>query len=349
MAASPDPIPAAYRASHGGGDGVHLETGAPPMTADRPEDRTMRSYYLRVSVTEACNLRCSYCLPERAAFRPAAANADELDRLMAAICAAVPVAKIRLTGGEPTLSPHLADHVRAAAWLVPTVGLTSNGVLLAGQLPALQAAGLNRLNISLDSADRDGYRRSTRRDRFDATLAAIRGARALGFAPLKVNAVATTDTDPVALARLALAEGFQLRFIELMDIGEAHADWTARHVPAAALQERLRAGGIALREEPDRDEPTSRVWTIAGTDPAATTLGFITTVTQPFCDTCNRLRLSSHGRLHTCLFDERGTDLLPSLRAGDVDGLTVAIRAAVGAKAPPPHFVRQGVMAAIGG
>lgn len=307
------------------------------------------SYYLRVSVTDACNLRCSYCLPERAAFAPPRATAAEIDRLMGAVCAAVPVRKIRITGGEPTLSPHLAAHVRAAAWLVPSVGLTSNGVLLADQLPALREAGLGRVNISLDAADREGYLRSTRRDRFAATLAAIRAANALGFAPVKVNAVATVDTDPVALARLAAAEGVHLRFIELMDIGEAHGDWAARHVAAPLLQERLRAGGIAIREEPDRDEPTSRVWTMAGVDPARTTLGFITTVTQPFCDTCDRLRLSSRGTLHTCLFDEVGLDLLPLLRDGDLDRLAAAIRAKVAAKAPPPHFVRQGVMAGIGG
>ncbi len=309
----------------------------------------MRSYYLRVSVTEACNLRCSYCLPERSAFRPAAATPDELDRLIGAICAAVPVAKIRLTGGEPTLSPRLAGHVRAAAWLVPTVGLTSNGVLLADQLPELQAAGLRLVNISLDAADAAGYLRSTRRDRFAATLRAIRTAVALGFAPVKINAVATSDTDAAALVRFAVDEGVHLRFIELMDIGEAHADWSQRHVPAARLQEAIAAAGIALREEPDRDEPTSRVWTVAGADPQRSTVGFITTVSQPFCDTCNRIRLSSHGRLHTCLFDERGTDLLPWLRAGDLDGLATAVRTAVAAKAPPPHFVRQGVMAGIGG
>ena len=309
----------------------------------------MRSHYLRVSVTEACNLRCSYCLPERAAFRPAAATPAEIDRLVGAICAAVPVAKIRLTGGEPTLSPHLAGHVRAAAWLVPTVGLTSNGVLLADQLPELQAAGLGLVNISLDAADADGYLRSTRRDRFAATLRAIRTAVRLGFALVKINAVATSDTDAAALVRFAVAEGVHLRFIELMDIGEAHADWAARHVPAARLQEAIDGAGIALREEPDRDEPTSRVWTVAGVDPQRTTVGFITTVSHPFCDTCNRIRLSSHGRLHTCLFDERGTDLLPLLRTGDLDGLTAAVRTAVAAKAPPAHFVRRGVMAAIGG
>ncbi len=305
--------------------------------------------YLRVSVTDRCNLRCTYCLPESARFAESAIGADELDRLMAAVCAAVPVHKIRLTGGEPTLDPHLIQHVRAAAWLAPVVGLTTNGVLLERLLPELSAAGLNRLNISLDAADAEGFRRATRRDRFAEVAASVRAAVRAGFAPLKLNAVATRDTDPVTLARFAIATGVHLRFIELMDIGIAHADWQARHIASDALRDRLLQGGLALTEAPDRDEPTSRVWTLPGVDAERTTLGFITTVTDPFCATCDRIRLTSQGRLHTCLFDERGTDLIPPLRAGDLEGLTRTIRTAVAAKAPPDRFQRVGVMAAIGG
>jgi cyclic pyranopterin phosphate synthase len=305
--------------------------------------------YLRVSVTDRCNLRCTYCLPEDARFAPSRATPDELDRLMAAICASVPVTKIRLTGGEPTLCPSLTQHIRTAAWLVPTVGLTTNGVVLERLLPELREAGLNRLNISLDAADPEGFRRATRHDRFAAVLGSLRAAKRAGFTPLKINAVATVDTDPAALARLAIDDGVHLRFIELMDIGVAHADWADRHIPASALRVRLERAGIAIAEMPDRDEPTSRVWTVNGVDPAATTLGFITTVTSPFCATCDRIRLTSQGRLHTCLFDERGVDLLPLLRANDLVGLDAAIRQAVGAKAPPPRFQRSGIMAGIGG
>jgi cyclic pyranopterin phosphate synthase len=306
-------------------------------------------YYLRVSVTEACNLRCTYCLDEQARFRPGVASADELERLMGAIAAAVPVRKIRLTGGEPTLSPHLARHVAAAAWLVEEVGLTSNGVLLAPQLPALQSAGLARVNISLDAADAAGYQRFARRDGFAATVTAIRRARDLGFTPLKINAVATTATDAPALLRFALAEGVHLRFIELMAIGVARADWQDQHVPSAQLQESLALAGFRLRPTPERDEPTSRVWIIDGHDPEQVSVGFITTVTDPFCATCDRLRLSCHGRLHTCLFDETGVDLLSLLRAGDDSTVLAAIRQRVAAKAPPRSFTRAGVMAGIGG
>ncbi|MBN8525073.1 MAG: radical SAM protein [Planctomycetes bacterium] len=305
--------------------------------------------YLRVSVTDRCNLRCTYCLPEDARFSDSRAAPEEIDALMGAVCAAVPVSKIRLTGGEPTLSPDLERHVRAAAWLVPTVGLTSNGVLLEQRLADLRDAGLNRLNISLDAADPAGFQRATRRDRFAAVLGSIRQARKLGFDPLKINAVAMSGIDPTALARLAVAEGVHLRFIELMDIGEAHNGWESRHVGAATIQERLRSDGLRIHEAPECDEPTSRVWHIEGVDPHRTTLGFITTVSAPFCSTCDRIRLDSRGRLHTCLFDEAGVDLLSWLRAGDEHGLVELIRRTVAGKAPPPRFRREGAMAAIGG
>ena len=305
--------------------------------------------YLRVSVTDRCNLRCTYCLPEDARFAPSRVTPDELDRLMAAVCASAQVTKIRLTGGEPTLCPTLTQHVRTAAWLVPTVGLTTNGVVLERLLPELREAGLNRLNISLDAADAEGFRRATRHDRFVAVMASIREAKRQGFVPLKINAVASVDTDPVALARLAIAEGVHLRFIELMDIGVAHADWSSRQVPAIALRERIEQAGLAITESPERDEPTSRVWTVDGVDSAVTTLGFITTVTSPFCATCDRIRLTSEGRLHTCLFDEHGVDLLALLRDGDLVGLDAIIRQAIDAKAPPLRFQRSGIMAGIGG
>lgn len=316
------------------------------LAAGREKDPAM---YLRVSITDRCNLRCTYCLPEEAQFAPSRIDPDELDRLMAAVVAVAGVRKIRITGGEPTLAPGLMQHLRAAAWLVPTVGLTTNGVLLEGLLPDLMAAGLTRLNISLDAADAEGFRQATRRDRFAQVVAGLRAAKRAGLTPLKVNAVATTATDAPALLRFACAEGVHLRFIELMDIGEAHATWAQRHVPSASLQEALIRAGFSLTEAPERDDPTSRVWTVAGVDPEHTTVGFITTVSDPFCATCDRLRLTSQGRLHTCLFDEQGTDLITPLRSGDLAALEATIRRAVGAKASPPQFQRQAVMAAIGG
>lgn len=305
--------------------------------------------YLRISVTDRCNLRCVYCLPEDARFASSRAGDDELMALARWIALAAGVRKIRLTGGEPTLNPRLADHVRHAKTLVPIVGLTTNGVLLGPLLPELHEAGLNRLNISLDALDGESFRRFARRDGLDLVVAAIRSARRLGFDPVKVNAVAMDGTDYAGLVRFAAWEGVHLRFIELMAIGEARAFQADAYVSAEEMRRRIAAAGIALHERTDCDEPTSRVWSIDGHDPASCSVGFITTVSQPFCATCDRLRLSSQGKLFTCLMDNAGNDLLAMLRSGDHDGLVARVRRAVANKAPPAEFVRHEVMASIGG
>lgn len=305
--------------------------------------------YLRVSLTERCNLRCRYCLPERARFAPQSASGSELRSLVRAICQAVTVSKIRFTGGEPGLVDDLVAHVANARGLVQTIGLTSNGTQLAGRLAALRAAGLQRLNLSLDAADAAGFRAVTRRDGFEQVLACLATARALGFAPLKLNAVALASTDAAGLVALALREGVHLRFIELMEIGEARSFYRDQHVTAAWLQECLFLAGYSLAPDPRRDEPTSRVWVLPGVDPEQTTIGFITTVSDPFCATCDRLRLTSAGRLHTCLFEPSGVDLLTPLRSDNRQALRRTIQAAVAAKERPQRYIRTGVMAAIGG
>jgi cyclic pyranopterin phosphate synthase len=305
--------------------------------------------YLRVSITDRCNLRCVYCLPEDARFATSRASASELDALMGLVSGAVGVRKIRITGGEPTLCDDLVAHVRRARALVGVVGMTTNGVLLEPLLPALAEAGLNRINISLDALDAAGFRRFARRDGLDKVLRAIRAARRLGFDPVKINAVAMPATDYAALVRFAAWEGVHLRFIELMAIGEARPFQAAAYVPAEEMRRRIAAAGITLDERPDRDEPTSRVWAVPGTDVRESSVGFITTVSAPFCATCDRLRLSSQGRLHTCLMDDHGHDLLTPLRQGDHAGVIAATRAAVAGKRPPARFERIGVMAAIGG
>ena len=305
--------------------------------------------YLRVSLTDRCNLRCVYCLPESAQFAPTRAHTAELRRLVELVVTVAGVRKIRLTGGEPTLCDDLTEHVAHARSLVDVVGMTTNGVLLEPLLPALQQAGLNRLNISLDALDADSFRRFSRRDGLDRVVAAIRSAHRLGFAPLKVNAVAMVGTDYPALVRFAAWEGVHVRFIELMAIGEARAIQTQAYVSAADMRARIAAAGVTLSERIDRDEPTARVWAIDGHDPAECSVGFITTVSQPFCATCNRLRLSSQGRLFTCLMDNTGHDLLTPLRAGDENAVRTTIAAAVRGKRPPASFVRFENMASIGG
>ena len=301
--------------------------------------------YLRVSVTDRCNLRCVYCLPEDARFAPNRASTNDLKRLTRLIHEAADVRKIRLTGGEPTLCDDLVEHVRHARELAPVVGLTTNGVVLEPLLPALQEAGLNRLNISLDALDAESFRRFSRRDGLNKVVSSIRTARRLGFTPVKVNAVAMQDTDFAALVRFAAWEGIHLRFIELMAIGEARPFQSAEYISSSVIRERLFAAGISLRERTDRDEPTSRVWAIDDHVIDDCSVGFITTTSAPFCATCDRLRLSSQGRLHTCLMDDRGHQLLGL----DDDEVRAAVRHAVSLKAPPATFVRVGNMASIGG
>ncbi len=305
--------------------------------------------YLRVSLTDRCNLRCLYCLPEQAQFATTRATSAELRRLTALIWAAAGVKKIRLTGGEPTLCDDLPEFVAHARSLVNVVGMTTNGVLLEPMLPALQAAGLTRLNISLDAIDAENFRRFSRRDGLDRVLSSIRAARRFGFNPLKINAVAMPDTDYAMLTKFAAWEGVHLRFIELMAIGEARSFQPRAHVSADVMRQRIFDAGVRLTERVDLDEPTSRVWAIDDNDPANCSVGFITTVSQPFCATCDRLRLSSQGRLFTCLMDNSGHDLLTALRAGDEDGVKTTVVAAVRGKKPPASFVRHDNMASIGG
>lgn len=305
--------------------------------------------YLRVSLTDRCNLRCTYCLPEGARFAREAASSAELHRLTALVVEAAGVSKIRLTGGEPTLVDDLLDHIRQAAELVPTVGLTSNGILLEPMLPALHEAGLQRVNISLDGLSQHDFRAVTRRDGLPKVVAAIHRAAALGFDKVKVNVVAQATTRFADFVRFAAFEGVHLRFIELMAIGEAQAFRDRAYIDAATIRSRLFDDGISLLPASDHDEATARVWRLPDVDPALTSIGFITTTSEPFCGTCNRLRLTSQGRLHTCLFDETGVDLLTPLRAGDDSAVHAAVVAAVAAKAPPAHFIRHGPMASIGG
>jgi cyclic pyranopterin phosphate synthase len=309
----------------------------------------LRSAYLRLSVTDRCNLRCVYCLPEQARFVAEVAAPRELMRLSELIAEVLPVRKVRITGGEPTLCAELVEHVRHAQAVAGTVGMTSNGVLLEPLLPALRDAGLTLINISLDALDAGGFRRISRRDGLARVVAAIRAAKRLGFEPVKVNAVAMQGTDYAALTRFAAWEGVHVRFIELMAIGEARAFQSSEYVSATEMRRRIFDAGISLAERADRDEPTSRVWSIDGRDLHEASVGFITTTSAPFCATCDRLRLSSRGRLFTCLMDNVGVDLVTPLRAGDEPRVRELVAHAVAAKKPPAEFVRHETMAAIGG
>lgn len=335
-------------------------------TSDRPDvaglldrfGRTARD--LRVSVTEKCSLRCTYCMPEEGL--PPIARRDllmpaEIARLVGIAGRDLGVQEVRFTGGEPLMRADLAEILaatRAAAPGMP-IALTTNGIGLDKRLPALLAAGLDRVNISLDTVDREHFARLTRRDRLPAVLAGIAAARAAGLEPVKVNAVLMRETlgDAADLLAWAVEAGVHLRFIEQMPL-DADGVWSRESLVDAA--ELLAALGDRFVLEPiGRDDPSSpaELWRVAGTD---ATVGIIASVTRSFCRDCDRTRLTAEGSVRSCLFGDDETPLAPLLRDGSDDAaIATAWRAAMWGKQAGhgmerPTFARPArSMGAIGG
>ena len=320
---------------------------------------------LRVSLTDRCNLRCSYCMPEDGLnwlpddqlLRP-----DELARLMHIAVTRLGVTSVRFTGGEPLLARHLEQVVAAATSLTPRpeISLTTNGVGLARRAKALAKAGLDRVNVSVDSVDRAHFAAITRRDRLTDVLAGLAAARQAGLTPVKVNAVLDPDTgrqDVVELLRFCLGHGYQLRVIEQMPLDAGHrwrreAALTADDV-LAALQPHFR-----LRPDPaPRGSAPAELW-LVDTGPGTPTgrFGVIASVSHAFCSTCDRTRLTADGQIRSCLFSTEETDVRGLLRggAGD-DAIEAAWRAAMWGKPAghginDPGFVQPArPMSAIGG
>ena len=279
---------------------------------------------LRISVTDRCNFRCTYCMPAEIfgaghAFLkdPQLMSLDELKRILRAFVA-LGVEKIRLTGGEPLLR---ADVPKLIAFIkrelrVPDVALTTNGWLLEQQAANLRAAGLDRLNVSLDSLDAEIFGRMNGRGFTpERVLRGIDAARRAGF-PVKINMVVqrgVNDAGILPLAEWARGAGLTLRFIEFMDAGN-HNGWRRDHVvPAKEIVDTLHARWPLIPLEPAyRGEVAARYRYVDG----AAEVGLISAVTEPFCRDCNRARLSADGRLYTCLFTALGHDVLGTLRGG---------------------------------
>ncbi len=285
-----------------------------------------RLHYLRISLTDACNLRCVYCMPELMTFRPSAdlMQDDEL-LLLVRVAASLGVDKIRLTGGEPTVRRGLVDLVREIRAIpeIRRLTMTTNAVRLAEMARPLADAGLDHVNISVDSLDPAKFRAITRRGDLDTVWRGIAAAEEAGLTPIKLNCVVTrgyNDDDVVDLARLTLERPWHVRFIELMPFGLQSDFQQSQVVSSKETRDRIEAelGPIERVSDYDWHDP-ARPYRIRG---AAGQLGFISSVTEAFCSGCTRLRLTADGKLRLCLLRDDEFDLLTPLRNGaDYDTL----------------------------
>jgi cyclic pyranopterin phosphate synthase len=280
---------------------------------------------LRISLTDRCSLRCTYCMPEQGnewLARQSILGLDEIVRV-ARVAAAAGITTFRLTGGEPLLRRDIVDVVRALAAIESPDGpvqiaMTTNGIRLPELLPDLIDAGLARLNISIDTLDRERFAALTRRDRLDDVLEAIAAAAASGLRPLKLNAVAmrgVNDDELVDLVAFAMAHGAQMRFIEQMPLDAGHTWDRASMVTREEIVDALSARWD-LTPVPGRGGAPAERWTIDG---GPHTVGVIASVTAPFCGDCDRLRLTADGQLRNCLFSTTEYDLVPILRGDGTD------------------------------
>ena len=315
---------------------------------------------LRISVTDRCNLRCVYCMPaEGMPWLPKGdlLTYEEIARFTR-VCLSLGVTGVRLTGGEPTVRADLPVLVRMLNDLAPDLdlSLTTNGLKLVAMAGELRAAGLKRVNVSLDTLDRERFHQIARRDRFHEVIAGLEAARAAGLAPIKVNAVLMrgfNEDEAVPLARWARENGYQLRFIEWMPLDFGHTWERGKLVPASEIVESLNA---VFPLDPARVSDPSAPATLYNYRDGAGSVGVIASVTRPFCGHCDRIRLTADGQIRTCLFALKEHDFRGAMRAGANDE-TVAemLRAAVWRKEPghlidSPYFKQpERGLSAIGG
>lgn len=279
-----------------------------------------RIHYLRISLTDHCNLRCVYCMPEHMVFRPMAnlLQDDEILRLVR-VFADLGFDKIRLTGGEPTVRANVVGIVRGIAETpgIRSLSMTSNGVNFARLATQLAAAGLQRVNFSLDTLNPEKFRQITRRGSIDDVWAGIRAAERAGLKPIKINAVVMrdyNDTDIIDLARLTLDHPWQVRFIEMMPFAGATEFQEVQGMHEEEIIIRIEAGlGPLMPLNGGQLDGEARLFSLPK---ASGTLGFISTVSKPFCVNCTRARLTADGFLRLCLLREREVDLLTPLREG---------------------------------
>jgi len=301
--------------------------------------------YVRLSVTDRCDLRCQYCLP--AGFRDFEEpehwlSFDEIERVMSAFTR-LGIRRIRLTGGEPLSRGRLPDLARRLAGLpgLQDLSLSTNATRLAKLARPLKEAGVTRLNVSLDSLDPQRFGEITGGGKLDDVLSGLKAAANAGFSPIKINMVVMRDINEHEISdmvQFCIDHGFALRFIETMPVGDPGRDATTHFVDLQQIRARLSAQYPLIPSTMPGGGP-ARYMKVAGTD---LNIGFITPMSQHFCETCNRVRVTVDGSLYTCLGQEDRTELRPLLRAGiDDRELESVIRAAIARKPERHEFTTQ--------
>ncbi len=313
---------------------VVLPAAAQPLPLIDSFGRLHRS--LRISVTDRCNIRCQYCMPEIASFMQSdkLLSFEEIHALVEVV-ATLGIRKLRITGGEPLMRPNLARLLSMLSGVkgIEDIALTTNGMLLADQISELAAAGLKRVNISLDTLSEETFRKLSRREGLDAVLAGIEAALAQPGMGVRLNALVMRDInldDVYALVEFARERKITLRFIEFMPL-DAERSWNRQQMVSgaelrAALEERY--GPLVKAVSTDPAQPSTDYTFADGQGE----LGFIDSVTQPFCSGCDRLRLTADGKLRNCLFSREEWDVRTWLRSFDAAQLETTIRQCLAAK-----------------
>lgn len=299
--------------------------GAPATQSDGvpsiAQDRFGRIInYLRISLTDKCNLRCVYCMPEDMVFRPKdeLMQDDEL-RTLVRVFASLGFRKLRLTGGEPTIRQNVVEIVRDMAQTpgIRDISMTTNGILLKSLAQPLKEAGLNRVNVSIDTLDPVRFKRITRWGSLDDVWAGLEEAERVGLTPVKLNAVVVrgfNENDVTELAKLTVDHAWQIRFIEMMPFGEVANFAQSQLVTDAEIRQRIADDYMPLELLDDGQlDGEARLYRFPN---GRGEVGFISSVTQPFCASCNRARLTADGVLRLCLLRDKEVDLLTPLRNG---------------------------------
>ncbi|MDN5784659.1 MAG: GTP 3',8-cyclase MoaA [Corynebacterium casei] len=340
------------------GTAPHLPEDLPPAEEDgsrRLKDKFGRvARDLRVSLTDRCNLRCTYCMPAEGLEWMATEQTlsdDETIRLITLAVTQLGIRQIRFTGGEPLLRKSLeyiiaeTKKLRTDEGKPPSIAMTTNGLGLDRRVHKLKEAGLDRVNISLDTIDHKRYAQLTRRDRLDGVMKAIDASIAAGLNPVKINAVVMpgiNEDDIVPLAKFALRTGAQLRFIEQMPLGPREKWKRSDMVTAEEILERLSAKLDLTPAEEPRGSAPAQLWNAvlpngSATGPLTGSIGVIASVTRPFCGDCDRTRLTTDGAVRNCLFGNSETSLRDLMRAGASDDEVMAAWAGEMWRKKPGH------------